>query len=182
MLIKSMTLISNILSSFFPCKQNGKSASKASILFSYYWLCLYFHRSYLHLFTLYTLTAVCIFSILFSIKFQICWQWEFFQQSWASLFGDNNPLFFQPSRVLLLLGVNELTVVLETQRNLCRSEVICSLTKLSYRVPSCEIICISQRECRLLAGKLNWIHLREIKFLRDSKKRARLICCFKIYS
>ena len=90
MLIRSITLISNILSSFFPCKQNGKSAGKASILFAYFWMDFCFHRSYLNLFTLYTQIAVCIFSILVSIHFQMCWQGEFFQQSWASLVGDNS--------------------------------------------------------------------------------------------
>ena len=90
MLIRSITLISNILSPFFPCKQNGKSAGKAFILFAYFWMYFCFHRSYLNLFTLYTLTAVCIFSILVSIHFQMCWQGECFQQSWASLVGDNS--------------------------------------------------------------------------------------------
>ena len=90
MLIRSITLISNILSPFFPCKQNGKSAGKASILFAYIWMYFCFHRFYLNLFTLYTLTSVCIFSLLVSIHFQMCWQGEFFQQSWASLVGDNS--------------------------------------------------------------------------------------------
>ena len=39
--------------------------------------------------TLYTLTSVCIFSILFSIHFLRCWQGEFVQQSRACLVGDN---------------------------------------------------------------------------------------------
>ena len=40
------------------------------------------------LLTLYNLTSVCIFSILFSINFFTCWQGEFFWQSRASLLGD----------------------------------------------------------------------------------------------
>ena len=39
--------------------------------------------------TLYTLTSVCIFSILFSIHFPRCWQWEFVSPSRASLVGDH---------------------------------------------------------------------------------------------
>ena len=39
--------------------------------------------------TLYTLTSVCIFSILFSIHFQRGWQGEFVSQSRASLVGDH---------------------------------------------------------------------------------------------
>ena len=41
------------------------------------------------LLTLYTLTSVCIFSILFSIHFQRGWQGEFVQQSRAALVGDH---------------------------------------------------------------------------------------------
>ena len=39
--------------------------------------------------TLYTLTSVCIFSILFSIHFLWYWQGEFVYQSRASLVGDH---------------------------------------------------------------------------------------------
>ena len=39
--------------------------------------------------TLYTLTSVYIFSILFSIHFLWCWQGEFVKQSRASLVGDH---------------------------------------------------------------------------------------------
>ena len=39
--------------------------------------------------TRYTLTSVCIFSILFSIYFLSCWQGEFVWQSRASLVGDH---------------------------------------------------------------------------------------------
>ena len=39
--------------------------------------------------TLYILTSVCIFSILFSIHFLRCWQGEFVKQSGASLVGDH---------------------------------------------------------------------------------------------
>ena len=39
--------------------------------------------------TLYTLTSVCIFSILFSIHFPRCWQGEFVSQSRALLVGDH---------------------------------------------------------------------------------------------
>ena len=39
--------------------------------------------------TLYTLTSLCIFSILFSIHFQRCWQGEFLYQSKAFLDGDH---------------------------------------------------------------------------------------------
>ena len=38
---------------------------------------------------LYTLTSVCIFSILFPIHFLRCWQGEFVYQSRASLLGDH---------------------------------------------------------------------------------------------
>ena len=41
--------------------------------------------------TLYILTSVCIFSILFSIHFLRCWQGEFVWQSRASLLGDHLP-------------------------------------------------------------------------------------------
>ena len=41
------------------------------------------------LLTLYTLTSVCIFSILFSIHSLWCWQREFVCQLRASLFGDH---------------------------------------------------------------------------------------------
>ena len=40
------------------------------------------------LLTLYTLTSVCIFSILFFIHFLRCWQGEFVYQSNTSLVGD----------------------------------------------------------------------------------------------
>ena len=40
-------------------------------------------------FTLYTLTSVCIFSILFPICFLRCWQGEFVEKSRASLVGDH---------------------------------------------------------------------------------------------
>ena len=39
--------------------------------------------------TLYTLTSVCIFSILFSVNFLRCWQGEFVEQSRASLVGGH---------------------------------------------------------------------------------------------
>ena len=39
--------------------------------------------------TLYTLTSVCIFSILFSIYFLRCWRGEFLKQSRASSFDDH---------------------------------------------------------------------------------------------
>ena len=39
--------------------------------------------------TLYTLSSLCIFSLLFSIHFQRCPQGEFVQQSQASLVGDH---------------------------------------------------------------------------------------------
>ena len=42
-----------------------------------------------YLLTLYTLTSVCIFSILFSIHFQRGWQGEFVSQSRAALVGDH---------------------------------------------------------------------------------------------
>ena len=43
----------------------------------------------IYLSTLYTLTSVCIFSILFSIHFQRGWQGEFVSQSRAVLVGDH---------------------------------------------------------------------------------------------
>ena len=43
----------------------------------------------IHILTLYTLTSVCIFSILFSIHFLRCWQGEFVEQSWALLLDDH---------------------------------------------------------------------------------------------
>ena len=46
-------------------------------------------HSFLWALTLYTLTSVCIFSILFSIHFLRCWQREFVQQSRASPVGDH---------------------------------------------------------------------------------------------
>ena len=45
-------------------------------------------RNYTYL-TLYTLTSVCIFSILFSVCFQRGWQGEFVSQSRAALVGDH---------------------------------------------------------------------------------------------
>ena len=39
--------------------------------------------------TLYTLSSLCIFSLLFSVHFQRCPQEEFVQQSQASLVGDH---------------------------------------------------------------------------------------------
>ena len=38
---------------------------------------------------LYTLTSVCIFSILIPIHFFRCWQKDFVQSSWASIHGDH---------------------------------------------------------------------------------------------
>ena len=46
-------------------------------------------RSYGEFLNLYTLTSVCIFSILFSIDLLMCWQGEFVQQSRLSLGGDH---------------------------------------------------------------------------------------------
>ena len=39
--------------------------------------------------TIYTLTSVCIFSILFSVHFQRCWQGEFVKKSRASSAGGH---------------------------------------------------------------------------------------------
>ena len=42
-----------------------------------------------HSLTLYTLTSVCIFSILFSVYFLRCWQGEFVQQLRAYIISDH---------------------------------------------------------------------------------------------
>lgn len=55
-----------------------------------------------------------------------------------------------------------------------QTEDICFLNNLPYRVPSCDIIYVSQRKFRYPAGKLDWIYLRETKFPRDSKETTRL--------
>ena len=52
------------------------------------WVPIQWNMVYTQL-NLYILTSVCIFSILFSIHFQRCWQGEFFYQSKASLVGDH---------------------------------------------------------------------------------------------
>ena len=48
-----------------------------------------YHNMLLPLWTLYTLTSVCIFSILFFIHFLRCWQGEFVYQSKASFVCDH---------------------------------------------------------------------------------------------
>ena len=48
-----------------------------------------YHNMLLPLWTLYTLTSVCIFSILFFIHFLRCWQGEFVYQSKASFVSDH---------------------------------------------------------------------------------------------
>ena len=61
---------------------------EAMMLFS--WLCsLAFGFIPVKGLTLYTLTSVCIFSILFSTHFQRGWQGEFVSQSRAALVGDH---------------------------------------------------------------------------------------------
>ena len=52
------------------------------------WVPIQWNMVYTQL-NLYILTSVCIFSILFSIHFQRCWQGEFVNQSKASLVGDH---------------------------------------------------------------------------------------------
>ena len=47
-------------------------------------------RNFPSYFALYTLTLVCIFSILFSIHFWRSWEGEFLEQSWASLVFDDS--------------------------------------------------------------------------------------------
>ena len=54
---------------------------------------------------LHTPTSVCIFSTLFSIHFQRCWQGEFVHQSKASLVGDHllyscDPTFWSRSDIV----------------------------------------------------------------------------------
>ena len=50
--------------------------------------------------TFYTLTSVCIFSIVFFIHFLRCWQGEFVEQSRATLVGDHFLLFSWPQYVI----------------------------------------------------------------------------------
>ena len=72
----------------------------------------------LWLLTLYTLTSVCIFSILFFIHFPRCWQGEFVIQSKVSLPGDHF-LYSHDLNVWFrsdIVGRNEKLVTLRVKR------------------------------------------------------------------
>ena len=70
-------------------------ACKSELLYVHSYLCMLNainlqRGNYLYfLLTLYTLTSVCIFSILFPMHFQRGWQGEFVSQSRAALVGDH---------------------------------------------------------------------------------------------
>ena len=66
-----------VLKGYMICKGNNMTLSA------------HLSKENFYLLTLYTLTSVCIFSILFSIHFQRGWQGEFVSQSRAALVGDH---------------------------------------------------------------------------------------------
>ena len=93
--------------------------------------------------TLYTLTSVCIFSILFSIHFLRCWQGEFVWQSRASLasFGFNTIEQNHPTLYLLL--------------------VLCLLFLISFGIKGTTIILLNQYFKLNIKVKL-WVRISRI--------------------